>query len=166
MPLSRRLSQIGIGVSLSLGTLALITSSAFAATPQASANLGPEDQSKPISVIVWLNLHNKAALDTMVEQTYDKSSPTYHKFLTREEFKTQFAPTAKDTATVSKFLAAHNMKVTSIGKNNHFIVAQGRVGVAQAAFNTKINRVMVNGAMHQTNASPRRVVHSNGPPFS
>jgi subtilase family serine protease len=153
MPLSRRLSQIGIGVSLSLGALALIVSSAFAATPQVTKNLGPEDQSKPISVTVWLNLHNKAALDTAVEQMYDKSSPNYHKFLTREEFKTQFAPTAKDTATVSKFLAAHNMKVTSIDKNNHFIVAQGRVGDAQAAFNTKVNRVMVNGVMHHATTS-------------
>ena len=153
MPLSRRLSQIGIGVSLSLGALALIVSSAFAATPQVTKNLGPEDQSKPISVTVWLNLHNKAALDAAVEQMYDKSSPNYHKFLTREEFKTQFAPTAKDTATVSKFLAAHNMKVTSIDKNNHFIVAQGRVGDAQAAFNTKINRVMVNGVMHHATTS-------------
>ncbi len=153
MPLSRRLSQIGIGVPLSLGALALIVSSAFAATPEVTKNLGPEDQSKPISVTVWLNLHNKAALDTAVEQMYDKSSPNYHKFLTMKDFKTQFAPTAKDTATVSKFLAAHNMKVTSIDKNNHFIVAQGRVGDAQTAFNTKINRVMVNGVMHHTNVS-------------
>src|ERR1700722_13816146 len=71
MPLNRRLAQMGIRVSLSLGTLAFMVSSAFAATPQAT-NLGPEDQSKQISVTVWLNMHNKAALDTMVQQMYDK----------------------------------------------------------------------------------------------
>ncbi len=85
MPLNRRLAQMGIRVSLSLGTLAFMVSSAFAATPQAT-NLGPEDQSKQISVTVWLNMHNKAALDTMVQQMYDKSSPNYHKFLTLKEF--------------------------------------------------------------------------------
>jgi subtilase family serine protease len=119
------------------------------------ADLGPEDQSKQISVTVWLNLHNKAALDTIVEQMYDKTSPNYHKFLTMKEFKTQFAPTAKDIAAVRNFLAAHNMKVSSIDRNNHFIVAQGSVGDAQTAFNTKINRVMVNGVMrHATISAP------------
>jgi subtilase family serine protease len=86
---------------------------------------------------------------------YDKTSPNYHRFLTMKEFKTQFAPTAKDIAAVRNFLAAHNMKVSSIDRNNHFIVAQGSVGDAQTAFNTKINRVMVNGVMrHATISAP------------
>ena len=154
MPLNRRLSRMGILASLSLGILALMAGSGFAATHM-QADLGPEDQSKQISVTVWLNLHNKAALDTIVEQMYDKTSPNYHKFLTMKEFKTQFAPMAKDIATVRNFLAAHNMKVSSIDRNNHFIVAQGSVGDAQTAFNTKINRVMVNGVMrHATISAP------------
>jgi len=154
MPLNRRLSRMGILASLSLGILALMAGSGFAATHM-QADLGPEDQSKQISVTVWLNLHNKAALDTIVEQMYDKTSPNYHRFLTMKEFKTQFAPTAKDIATVRNFLAVHNMKVSSIDRNNHFIVAQGSVGDAQTAFNTKINRVMVNGVMrHATISAP------------
>ena len=154
MPLNRRLSRMGILASLSLGILALMAGSGFAATHM-QADLGPEDQSKQISVTVWLNLHNKASLDTIVEQMYDKTSPNYHKFLTMKEFKTQFAPTAKDIATVRNFLAVHNMKVSSIDRNNHFIVAQGSVGDAQTAFNTKINRVMVNGVMrHATISAP------------
>ena len=154
MPLNRRLSRMGILASLSLGIFALMAGSGFSATHM-QADLGPEDQSKQISVTVWLNLHNKAALDTIVEQMYDKTSPNYHRFLTMKEFKTQFAPTAKDIATVRNFLAAHNMKVSSIDRNNHFIVAQGSVGDAQTAFNTKINRVMVNGVMrHATISAP------------
>ena len=154
MPLNRRLSRMGILASLSLGIFALMAGSGFSATHM-QADLGPEDQSKQISVTVWLNLHNKASLDTIVEQMYDKTSPNYHKFLTMKEFKTQFAPTAKDIATVRNFLAAHNMKVSSIDRNNHFIVAQGSVGDAQTAFNTKINRVMVNGVMrHATISAP------------
>jgi subtilase family serine protease len=161
MPFNRRLSRMGIRVSLSLGVLALMAASGFAATNQA-ANLGPEDQSKQISVTVWLKLHNKAALDTTVEQMYDKTSPNYHKFLTLKEFKTQFAPTAKEAATVRDFLTAHNMKVTSMDRNNHFVVARARVGDAQAAFNVKINRVMVNGVVHHTNASQPSITEPAG----
>ena len=153
MPFSKNLSQIGVRFTLSLGSLALIVTSGFAATPQGTT-LGPEDQSKPISVTVWLNLHNKATLDAMVQDMYDKSSPNYHRFLTLNEFKKQFAPTAKEAATVRDYLNAHNMKVTSIDKNNHFVVAQGRVADAQIAFNTKINRTMINGVAHHVNTAP------------
>jgi subtilase family serine protease len=153
MPFSKHLSQIGVRFALSLGSLALIVTSGFAATPQAT-NLGPEDQSKPISVTVWLNLHNKATLNAMVQDMYDKSSPNYHRFLTMSEFKKQFAPTAKEAATVRDYLNAHNMKVTSIDKNNHFVVAQGRVADAQTAFNTQINRMMINGVAHHVNTAP------------
>jgi subtilase family serine protease len=154
MPLNRRLSQLGVRVSLSLGILALMAAPGFSAsTSNRMKTLGPEDESKQISVTVWLNPHNKAGLDAAVEQIYDKSSPNYHKFLTLKEYQSQFAPTAKDAATVRSFLAAHNMRVTSIDRNNHFVVAQGRVGDAQAAFNTKINRVMVNGVAHHATTS-------------
>jgi subtilase family serine protease len=150
MFLRRRLQQM----CMSLGTCALMVSSGLAASSSQSTNLGPEDQSKQISVTVWLNLHNKAALDAMVQGMYDKTSPNYHKFLTMKEFKTQFAPTAKDAATVRDFLTTHNMKVTSIDRNNHFVVAQGSVGDAQTAFQTKINRMMINGVAHHVNATP------------
>jgi subtilase family serine protease len=132
-------------ISALLGVIALVAGSAFAAPPAQMTNMGPEDESKQISVTVWLNLHNKGSLDTMVEQMYDKSSPNYHKFLTMKQFNDQFAPTASEVGVVRDFLAAHNMKVMSIASNNHFVVAQGSVGDAQTAFNVKMNRVMVNG---------------------
>jgi subtilase family serine protease len=144
-----------------LVVLTLMAGSAFAAPPQAT-NMGPEDQSKQISVTVWLNLHNKAALDTMVQQMYDKTSANYHQFLTLKQFNDQFAPTAKEAGVVRDFLAAHNMKVTTTAANNHFVVAQGSVGDAQTAFNTQINRAMVNGAMHRVTTTEASVTGPAG----
>jgi subtilase family serine protease len=135
-----------------VGALALTVGSAYAASPR-PAIVGPEDQNRQISVTVWLNLHNKATLDEMVKEMYDESSPNYHHFLTKEQYRSQFAPTAEDAAQVRSFLASHNMKVSSTDKMNHFVVAQGRVADAQAAFNVKINRAMVNGAVHRVTSS-------------
>jgi len=135
-----------------LGFFALMAGSALAAPNGQATNMGPEDESKQISVTVWLNPNNKAALDSMVEQMYDKSSSSYHRFLTMEQMNAQFAPTAKQVGVVRSFLAGHNMQVTSIAANNLFVVARGRVGDAQSAFNTKINRLMVNGTMHRVTA--------------
>jgi subtilase family serine protease len=155
-------SRVSLSLTLAavLGVLAM-AGSAFAAPPQAT-NMGPEDQSKQISVTVWLNLHNKAALDTMVQQMYDKTSANYHQFLTMKQFNDQFAPTAKEAGVVSAFLAAHNLKVTATAANNHFVVAQGSVGDAQTAFNTQINRVMLNGKMHRVPATEASVTGPAG----
>lgn len=135
-----------------VGALALAVGSAYAASPR-PAIVGPEDQNRQISVTVWLNLHNKATLDEMVKEMYDESSPNYHHFLSKEQYRSQFAPSAEDAAQVRGFLASHNLKVSSTDKMNHFVVAQGRVADAQAAFNVKINRAMVNGAVHRVTSS-------------
>ena len=147
--LARRWSQSMIRISFCFALLALLAGSVFAGPGKQANVMGPEDATKPITVTVWLNLHNKAALDSMVEQMYDKTSANYHHFLTMKEYKEQFAPSAKESAMVGAYLASHNMKVTSIDQNNHFVVAQGKVGDAQTAFNVQINRAMVNGTMHR-----------------
>jgi hypothetical protein len=56
-----------------------------------------------------------------------------------------------------------NMKVTSTDPNNRFVVAQGQVGDAQTAFNVKINRVMINGAVHRTNTPEATVTGAAAP---
>jgi subtilase family serine protease len=158
-----RLSRLAVRVSLGLAMLALLLSAASANTPKQGTVMGPEDESKTITVTVWLNMHNKSALDSLVEQMYDSTSPNFHHFLTMKEFKEQFAPSAEDAAAVSKFLKANNMTVTSTDKNNHFVVAQAKVGDAQKAFNTQINRVMVNGVMHRASTSEATVTPEVAP---
>ncbi len=102
MLLNRGVWQFSLAVSLLVGALTLLAGPAFAG-PAKQATLGPEDETKQITLTVWLNLHNKAALDARVQDMYDKSSPNYHHFLTREEYRAQFAPSADDAAKVREF---------------------------------------------------------------
>src|SRR5271167_4945138 len=108
-PRIRTMKAMAFRLSLCFALLALLLSPAFAATPKQDTVMGPEEETKSINVTVWLNLHNKAALDTLVEEMYDPSSANYHHFLTMKEYQEQFAPSAKDMAQVHAFLAAHNM---------------------------------------------------------
>jgi subtilase family serine protease len=162
-PLARSCSALLVRVALCFGLLALLLVPAFAATPKQGTVLGPEDESKSVTVTVWLNLHNKPALDSLVQEMYDSTSPNYHHFLTIQEYKGQFAPTAKEAAAVRDFLTAHNLSVTSIDQNNHFVVAQGKVGDAQKAFNVQINRVMLNGVVHRMSTSEASVAGDVAP---
>jgi subtilase family serine protease len=162
MPSSRRLLQLGVRASLFLGIFALMTGFGFAAIPKGATDMGPENEGKQITVTVWLKLHNKANLDAMVKGIYDKASPNYHHFLTMDQYKAQFAPTLKEAATVSNFLASHNLKITSVDQNNHFVVAQGSIGDMKKAFNVQIHRVMMNGRAHRMNASEATVAGAAG----
>jgi hypothetical protein len=51
-------------------------------TTPASFTVGANWSLNCFSVRNWLNLHNQAALDTMVQQMYDKTSANYHQTAT------------------------------------------------------------------------------------
>jgi subtilase family serine protease len=153
MKVVRKSLWIGIKQVPLFALLALLAVSGFsqssgrpAAGPQ---NLGPENPSKLITVTVWLNQHNKTALDELVRQMYQPGSPNYHRFLTREQYRSQFAPTAAEAAQVRDYLVAHNFTVTAVEKYNHYVVAQGRVSDAQNAFNVQLSRVSMQGQVHR-----------------
>ena len=147
------------GSGYAQSTSSQIASSGFLANAQ---NLGAEDASKEISVTVWLQLRNKAALDSMVRDIYDKNSPNYHHFLTREQYRSQFAPSAQDAGTVRSYLASNRLSVTSIEKHNHYVTATGKIGDIQKAFNVQINRFNMNGEVHRVNMSEASVAGPAG----
>ncbi len=148
---------------------ALIAVSAFAQGANAGRSLpkaellGPENLSKEITVTLWLKQHNQAAFDELVRQMYDKNSPNFQHFLTMTQYQARFAPAAKEVAMVRDFLAGRNLRVTSMDKSNHYVIARGRIADMQTAFNTQINRVMLNGAVHRMNASEAAVVGPAAP---
>ena len=115
--------------------------------------LGAENQSKQIAVTFWLNQRDKAGLDELVRQMYDRSSPNYHRWLTLDEYKTRFAPTAGDLAVVRQHLAAHNLHVVAADKLRHYVTARGTVADVQRATGVRLNRVLMNGEAHRLPSS-------------
>ncbi len=162
--------QISRRVSILLGFLTLLAGSAFAQLQSGGSHsivgsrldLGPEDSSRQVSVTVWLQQHNKAAFDSLVKQMYDKSSPQYHHWLTKAQYKANFAPTQKDAAVVREFLTSHNLTVSSTAKSNHYVTATGRVGDVQNAMNVQVNRFNINGKIHQAATSEPSVAGPAG----
>jgi len=111
--------------------------------------LGAEDQSKQISVTFWLNQHDKAGFDELVRQMYDRNSPNYHHWLTLNEYKARFAPTAGDLAIVRQHLATHNLRVVASDKLNHYVTTRGTVADVQRATGVQLSRVSINGEVHR-----------------
>jgi subtilase family serine protease len=115
--------------------------------------LGPEVQSKTMTVNVWLKQRDKAAFDELVRQMYDKNSPNYHHWVTMAEYQKRFAPTVADAATVRQHLTSNNLTVLSTDKLNHVVTARGTVADVQRAFNVQLNQVSINGNTHRMAAS-------------
>jgi len=133
-------------------TVLLIALPAFAQASGGLGNaqvLGAEDQSQQISVTFWLNQHDKAGLDEMVRQMYDRNSPNYHHWLTLKEYAARFAPSAQDMAVVRQYLAANNLHVVTADKLNHAVTARGTVADVERATGVQLNHVAINGETHR-----------------
>jgi subtilase family serine protease len=114
-------------------------------------NLGTENPSNIIEVSIWLNPHNRADLDALAEQLYDRTSPNYRHFLNRAQIASRFAPTADEAKTVQEFFEAHNLKVVKVGPDNFFVRARGTVGEVEAAFRVQLNNYQVRGKIIRAN---------------
>ena len=91
-------------------------------------NLGTEDPSKTMEVSIWLQPHNRAEMDALARQLYDRTSANYRQFLNRAQIATRFAPTAEEAKTVQQFFESHNLNVLRVGPNNFYVRARGTVG--------------------------------------
>src|SRR5580700_2573748 len=73
--------------------------------------LGPADQESVAHFNVYLPLTHQDALEKLLSQQTDQTSPNYHHWLTPAEFKQQFGPAAADVDKVRAALQAAGFTV-------------------------------------------------------
>jgi kumamolisin len=81
----------------------------------AAADLGAisaADRSAPMSVTIALKPNNSQQLEELVESVYTQGSPRYHQFLSAQQFRDQFGPSADTIASVTHYFEAAGLKVT------------------------------------------------------
>ena len=139
-PALRRVAAAAL-VSTTFSALFAATGAASAQTAPAhtAINLGRQNASTPVTGTVWLQLHNKAALDAAVKALYTPGSPTFQKFPDKDAFK-QFAPTPAEMAAVKGELAAHHLTILSTDANNFSVKFSGLTSDFESAFGTAVNQ--------------------------
>ncbi|MGA2347247.1 MAG: S53 family peptidase, partial [Candidatus Sulfotelmatobacter sp.] len=100
---------------------------------------------------IWLAPHNRAEMDTLAQQLYDRTSPNYRHFLNRAQFAARFAPTAAEAKAVQEFFETHNLKVVKVAPDNMFVRARGTVSDVETAFHVVLNNYEVNGKTIRSN---------------
>jgi subtilase family serine protease len=165
---AKRMGMVALAVVLftaaaagdSTGRVVIHNTPPYVATAK---NLGPEDPSKIIDVSIWLNLHNRDGMDALARDLYDRSSPSYRRWLTPAQIAARFAPTANEAKTVEEFFESHNLRVVKVAENNLFVRARGTVGDVEQAFHVQLNNYSVGKKAIRANAQDPDVEGAAGP---
>jgi pseudomonalisin len=95
----------------------------------------------------------QTALDDLVEQQHDPTSPYYHQWVTPERFGQLFGVAEGDINLVVNWLQAHGMSVEEVSPGRRSIIFNGNAGQVATAFHTRIQSYKVNGEVHHANES-------------
>ncbi len=131
-------------------TCAAIVCAAFFCTTAAFAVekatvTGATAATQQVSFDVYLPLQNEAGLDALLTSLNDPNSPNYHKWLTQEQFHSQFGPSAATVAAVQHELEAFGMTTTLASPQK--IHATGSAHAVELMFATELhNGVFRNGS--------------------
>jgi len=95
----------------------------------------------------------EAALERLMAQQLDKSSPNFHKWLTPQQFGQQFGPSDQDIQKITSWLESHGFTIGDVSNGRTVIEFSGNAAQVQSAFHTPIHSYVVNGEQHWANAS-------------
>src|SRR5882672_9683205 len=99
----------------------------------------------------------EAALDQLMTEQHDKSSPNFHKWLTPEQFGSQFGPADADIQTVTSWLESHGFQVARVSKGKIAVEFSGTAAQVKETFGAEIHKFVVNGEEHWANSSDPQI---------
>ncbi len=130
-----------------------IAASANAAPISQTAFVSTAPAAQTVNFQVFLPLRNAGGLDALLAAQQDKASPSYHQWLTPQQFAAQFGPSAASMANVQKALVAQGLTVTAT--HSRSLDVTGTAGAISKAFATQLQNAQPRkGPMRMVAASP------------
>jgi hypothetical protein len=117
---------------------------------------GPAPASLPMDrmmLVLKRSPQQKAALGALLNEQQEKSSPSYHKWLTPARFGQRFGLSSQDIQTIVAWLQSHGFRVGGVANGRGVIEFSGSAGAVEQAFHTSIHKYVVKGKAHWANAT-------------
>jgi subtilase family serine protease len=105
----------------------------------------------------------EAALQQFLAGAHAKGSPSYHRWLTPEQFGQQFGPSDADIQVAATWLSTHGFSVSKITQSKRYIEFSGTAGQIREAFHTQIDQYSVKNETHYANATNISIPESLAP---
>ena len=102
------------------------------------------------------------ALEKLIDQLNNKTSPNFHKWLTAEQFG-QYGLAQDDLDAITKWLLTHGFVVNTVYPNHVLIDFSGTAGAVREAFHTELHQLAVGGQTHIANMSDPQIPAALGP---
>ncbi len=114
--------------------------------------LAPADKKlNSLSLRFSMTAAQQADLTQLLAAQLNPSSPSYHQWLTPEQYGARFGLSSADLAKVSSWLTSQGFTITSVARSSTYINFTGTVAQAQTAFGTTIHSLSYNGEQHISN---------------
>ena len=95
----------------------------------------------------------EAALRELIQDMHRPGSPSFHKWLTPEEFGRRFGPSDEDVTKISAWLSGQGFTVTKLNPGRQTLEFNGTAGQFAQTFHAEIHQYAVHGEKHFANAS-------------
>jgi pseudomonalisin len=95
----------------------------------------------------------RTALEALIAAQNDPASPSYHRWLTPEEYGQRFGASQNDVEQIVNWLAMHGLDSVEIGPSRSAIVFSGAAAQVEEAFHTQIHTYRVGSELHHANSS-------------
>ncbi len=142
------------GVIPNAPTLALKSNVHPMAQPQNDA--GPVDPGMKLDRIVIFfqsTPAQQADLKQFLQNLQNPSSPSYHKWLTPEQYAARFGLSRNDVAKIENWLTAQGFEIVQPARGRNWIAFSGTAELVEEAFHTEIHYYNVDGVKHFANAT-------------
>jgi len=97
------------------------------------------------------------AAKQFIDQLHNPKSPTFHKWMTAEQFGQTYGSSQQDVNTITLWLQSQGLTVNSVSPSRMTVDFSGNAGQIRQAFRTEIHYLSVNGARHIANMSDPRI---------
>jgi subtilase family serine protease len=120
----------------------------------ADLGLAPQNTKlESLSLRFSLTAAQQADLTQLLAAQLSPSSPSYHQWLSPEQYGALFGLSSGDLAKVSSWLTGQGFAITGVARSSTFITFSGTVGQVQQAFGTSIHSLSLNGEQHVSNVT-------------
>jgi hypothetical protein len=121
-----------------------------ATTADAASDLGQVPTSQPLTVTLRLEptVQRAAALEQLLTAQTTASSPSYHHWLTPEQFAASYGATDDQLATLTTWAQSQGLSVISVSAAHTRLTLIGSADQVQRAFSVSLHRYSVSGQPH------------------
>jgi len=128
------------------------------ARPEYDQGAAPDDlPMERMLLLLQRSPEQEAALRKLLEQQQVKASPSYHQWLTPEQFGRQFGPANADIDIVTQWLTSRGFQVNRVALGGATVEFSGAAGLVREAFQTEIHKYVAQGEAHWANANDPQI---------